>query len=119
MSLIRTLASACSISACLLLASAPAHVAAQSAGIAVCDDGSQDRQACRREFGAARQKAPQDPNEDFSNNALQRCMAHKDLDARQACEERVRGQHAEHQGSVLGGGMLYEHRATRVGPAQQ
>lgn len=118
MSIIRPLASALSLSACMLFMAAPA--AAQTAAgnaLAVCDDGQQDRQACRRELGAARQAAPQDPSSDFTTNALNRCAVHKGADARQACEDRVRGQQTQSQGSVFGGGEIHEHLIRRVGPA--
>lgn len=86
---------------------------------AVCEDGQQDRAACRREIGAVRQRAPQDPaSADFQQNALRRCQAHgHHSEARQACEERMRrGQHTHMHGSVMGGGVLYEHQS---GPGAQ
>ena len=79
--------------------------------VAVCDRIQQDRAACIREAGAARQAAA---NGDLSNppdylrNAMARCARQEPVD-RAACEARVQGSgRTSVEGSVLGGGLIYE-----------
>ena len=80
---------------------------------AVCDGVMQDRAACIREGGAARQAAQQGalttPAPDTAmQNALARCQNQPASDQR-ACQDRVRGTgNTEIEGSVLGGGAIRE-----------
>ena len=71
----------------------------------------QDRQACLKE-AAQRGQLTQ---ADYQRNALTRCER-QPADARAACEARVRDQ-ANVSGSVLGGGVIREHRETITLPA--
>lgn len=99
------------VAATLPVGEAHAQKRRSAPSYAECEDGQQDRAACRREMGAVRQRAPEDPAVDFNQVALRRCGVHRDPEARQSCEERVRrGQHTQSQGSVMGGGQLHEHR---------
>ena len=78
-----------------------------------CDGVQQDRAACLREAGAARQEgqrggltSPGDASVD--TNALARCENQPAAD-RSACEARVRGTGASStSGSVMGGGVIRE-----------
>ncbi|KKW67438.1 hypothetical protein AAV94_11500 [Lampropedia cohaerens] len=102
----------------LLMAAPTVAQTASTAGnsLSVCDDGLQDRVACRREMATVRMAPPQDPSTNFTENALRRCSYHKDAASRQACEERVRGINTQTEGAIFAGGMLREHRVHRVGP---
>ena len=80
---------------------------------AICDRIQQDRAACIREAGAARQAAHQGAltsasPETYRRNALARCQV-QPLEDRAACEDRVQGTGATSiDGSVLGGGDIRE-----------
>ncbi len=78
---------------------------------AVCPHIRQDRAACLREAGAARQEAQRGGltgAPDYMSNALARCEPHPPAE-RAACEQRVRGTGATSiEGSVLGGGLIRE-----------
>ena len=79
--------------------------------LAVCGHIQQDRAACIREAGAARQAAAQGQltgAPDYLQNALARCSLQPPME-RSACEARVRGTgQTEIEGSVLGGGVIRE-----------
>jgi hypothetical protein len=79
--------------------------------VAVCGHIQQDRAACIREAGAARQAAAQGQltgAPDYLQNALARCGLQPPME-RTACEARVRGTgQTDIQGSVLGGGVIRE-----------
>jgi hypothetical protein len=79
--------------------------------VAVCDHIQQDRAACIREAGAARQAAAQGQltaAPDYTQNALARCQPQPPSE-RMACEQRVLGTgETAIQGSVLGGGVIRE-----------
>ena len=79
--------------------------------LAVCDHIQQDRAACIREAGAARDAAARgqlSAAPDYTQNALARCSRQQASD-RQACEQRVLGTgETGIQGSVLGGGLIRE-----------
>jgi hypothetical protein len=80
---------------------------------AVCDHIQQDRAACIREAGAARQAARQGAltsasPDTYRQNALARCQA-QPVEDRTACEDRVLGTGVTSiDGSVLGGGAIRE-----------
>ena len=80
---------------------------------AVCDGVLQDRNACLREAGAARQEAQRGgltsaPPTQYQENALARCAQQPPAD-RSACEARVRGTGMSSvEGSVMGGGVIRE-----------
>lgn len=86
---------------------------AQQPSTAHCDGVQQDRAACQREAGAARQEAQRGGLSTPSGtavdaNALARCQAQPAAD-RADCEARVRGTGAtSSQGSVMGGGVIRE-----------
>jgi hypothetical protein len=79
--------------------------------VAVCGHIQQDRAACIREAGAARQAAARGQltsAPDYRQNALARCQLQPPAD-RGACEQRVLGTgRTEVEGSVLGGGLIRE-----------
>ena len=79
--------------------------------LAVCDHIQQDRAACIREAGAARQAAARGQltaAPDYTQNALARCQPQPPSE-RMACEQRVLGTgETAIQGSVLGGGVIRE-----------
>lgn len=79
--------------------------------VAVCGHIQQDRAACIREAGAARQAAARGDLSnppDYRRNAMARCAAQEPVD-RAACEARVQGAgRTSVEGSVLGGGLIYE-----------
>ncbi len=79
--------------------------------VSVCGHIQQDRAACIREAGAARQAAAQGQltgAPDYLQNALARCGLQPPME-RSACEARVRGTgQTDIQGSVLGGGVIRE-----------
>ncbi|HEY2256286.1 MAG TPA: hypothetical protein VGI11_11650 [Variovorax sp.] len=84
---------------------------ADDPGQNVCDGVQQDRNACLREKGAAREAARRGalPSTDpavLRQNALARCTRQPPSD-RAACEARVTGQgDTTMSGSVLGGGII-------------
>ncbi|WP_445287296.1 hypothetical protein [Variovorax atrisoli] len=91
--------------------------------LAVCGHNQQDRAACIREAGAARQAAAQGgltSAPDYRANALARCALQQPAD-RPACEARVLGSMgnttASVDGSVMGGGVIRESVTTTVMPA--
>lgn len=82
--------------------------------LAACAYFQQDRSACIREAGAARQEARRGgltsaPAPDYYlQNALARCQPQPPAE-RMACEQRVRGTgQTAIEGSVLGGGLIRE-----------
>jgi hypothetical protein len=79
--------------------------------VAVCAHIQQDRAACIREAGAARQEARRGgltSAPDYLQNALARCQPQPPAE-RIACEQRVRGTGMTSiDGSVLGGGVIRE-----------
>ena len=84
---------------------------AQDVGANVCDGVKQDKAACIREQGAARDAAKRGmlPTADASTmrrDALARCEQQPESD-RQACKQRVMDTgDTTVQGSVMGGGIL-------------
>jgi len=91
--------------------------------LAVCGHNQQDRAACVREAGAARQAAragqlTSAPN--YRANALARCGLHPPAE-RAECEARVTGAgNTTIDGSVMGGGLIRETVTTvPVEPAPQ
>lgn len=79
----------------------------------ICDGKQQDRAACLREAGAARQEAQRGglsnagPGAE-SRNALARCQLQPHAD-RADCEARVKGTgQTSTEGSVMGGGLIRE-----------
>ena len=80
--------------------------------MAVCNSGqsNQDRATCRIEaknaLAAARRGALNDAPDQYQQNALQRCSAHKD-DDRRACEARMMVPNGA-AGSAAAGGILRE-----------
>lgn len=101
------------------LASAPAAFAQRPAATGAapttlpCDGVLQDRAACLREAGAAKQEAKRNGLTNaapatYEQNALARCQLQPAQD-RPACEARVRGTGmSSAEGSVLGGGVIRE-----------
>ncbi|MCU4120952.1 hypothetical protein [Variovorax sp. N23] len=101
------------------LAGTPAVFAQSTAGrpaapmLMACDGVMQDRAACLREAGAARQEARRNgltsaSPSDYEQNALARCGLQPMAD-RAACEARVKGTGmSSTEGSVLGGGVIRE-----------
>lgn len=95
---------------------------AQAPSTAHCDGVQQDRAACLREAGAARQEAQRGglstpAGATVDANALARCQAQPAAD-RAACEARVRGTGATStEGSVMGGGVIRE-TVTPLPPTQ-
>ena len=95
------------------MAQAPGSEARMQKERAVCDGIQQDRAACLREAGAARQEAGRDGlttpgagREDA--NALARCREQPAAD-RADCEARLRGgARTTTEGSVMGGGVIRE-----------
>jgi hypothetical protein len=92
--------------------------------LAVCGHNQQDRAACIREAGAARQAAAQGAltgAPDYRANALARCGLQQPAD-RADCEARVLGgagnTSASVEGSVMGGGVIRESVTTTVMPAR-
>ncbi|QNK65057.1 hypothetical protein [Variovorax sp. PAMC26660] len=93
--------------------------------IAVCGHNQQDRAACIREAGAARQAAARGgltSAPDYRANALSRCSLQPPSD-RSACEARVLGSmgntDSRVEGSVMGGGVIRESVTTTVMPAPE
>jgi len=99
------------------LASAPAAFAQRPASSGPttlpCDGVLQERSACLRERGAAKEEARRNgltsasPTA-YDQNALARCQQ-QPMGDRAACEARVKGTGmSSTEGSVLGGGMIRE-----------
>ncbi|VTU14317.1 hypothetical protein SRS16CHR_01032 [Variovorax sp. SRS16] len=92
---------------------------------AVCDGIQQDRAACLREAGAAREAARRGglvsaSPQTYEQNALARCTLQQTADDRAACEARVRGTgRTEIEGSVMGGGLIRETVTPISAPMQQ
>ncbi|SFO88144.1 hypothetical protein SAMN05216567_103172 [Variovorax sp. OK605] len=91
--------------------------------LSVCGHNQQDRAACIREAGAARQEAARGGltgAPDYRANALARCGLQQPAD-RADCEARVLGgagnTRAAVDGSVMGGGVIRESVTTTVMPA--
>jgi len=80
---------------------------------ATCDGVQQDRAACLREAGAARQEAQRNgltsaSPSTYDQNALERCQLQPVAD-RADCEARIRGTGVSAtEGSVMGGGVIRE-----------
>lgn len=100
--------------ACLLfLAGLPPCASAQALAtpFAVCEDGLQDMEACRKEV-ARTQNLKIDPAtetpEQLQRNALRRCEAFKaDEAAQTACKDRVLGiDNTVNSGSAMEGGII-------------
>ncbi len=111
-----TLALAFAVSAFAVAGTASAAGAMRGGGmyqdeVSVCGHNQQDRAACIREAGAARQAAARGQLSnapDYMQNAMARCQRQEASD-RAACEARVRGNgRTDVQGSVMGGGLIYE-----------
>ena len=79
--------------------------------LAVCGHNQQDRAACIREAGAARQAAARGgltSAPDYRQNAMARCSLQPPME-RAACEQRVTGAgDSAIEGSVMGGGVIRE-----------
>ncbi|MDQ0587479.1 hypothetical protein [Variovorax paradoxus] len=91
--------------------------------LSVCGRNQQDRAACIREAGAARQEAARGgltSAPDYQRNALARCGLQPPAD-RADCEARVMGGSGNTRGnvdgSVMGGGVIRESVTTVVMPA--
>jgi len=92
--------------------------------LSVCGHNQQDRAACIREAGAARQEAARGGltgAPDYRANALARCGLQQSPGDRRDCEARVLGGEgntsASVEGSVMGGGVIRESVTTVVMPA--
>ncbi|WP_422088171.1 hypothetical protein [Variovorax sp.] len=90
--------------------------------LAVCGHNQQDRAACIREAGAARQAAARGgltSAPDYRGNALARCSLQPPTE-RSACEARVLGSMGNTRtmvdGSVMGGGVIRESVTTTMVP---
>jgi len=88
--------------------------------VAVCGHNQQDRAACIREAGAARQAAARGgltSAPDYRANAVARCGLQPPAE-RADCEARVLGSEGNIRsnvdGSVMGGGVIRESVSTRV-----
>jgi hypothetical protein len=106
----------------LLLAAAGFAASAQVPGSdqrmqserAVCDGVQQDRAACLREAGAAREEARRNgltsaAPTSYEQNALARCNLQTNPSDQAACEARMRGTGSTAiDGSVMGGGLIRE-----------
>lgn len=92
-------------------AAQPARGGMYQQELAVCGHNQQDRAACIREAGAARQAAANGQltnAPDYMQNAMARCQRQEPSD-RAACEARVKGTgRTQAEGSVMGGGVIYE-----------
>lgn len=81
---------------------------------AVCDGVQQDRAACLREAGAARDEARRNgltsaAPTSYEQNALARCQLQTSPSDQAACEARMRGTGSTAiEGSVMGGGLIRE-----------
>lgn len=112
-SLLRPLAQAGALTLMLCAGTAMAQTRAAPASTAHCDGVQQDRAACLREAGAARQEGQRGGltspgGATVDANALARCENQPAAD-RAACEARVRGTgDSSTRGSVMGGGVIRE-----------
>lgn len=97
--------------ACAASAAPPRGSSTYQQEVAVCGHIQQDRAACIREAGAAREAAARGQltsAPDYQQNALARCQLQPPGD-RSACEQRVLGTgQTGIEGSVLGGGLIRE-----------
>jgi hypothetical protein len=91
--------------------------------LSVCGHNQQDRAACIREAGAARQEAARGgltAARDYRANALARCGLQQSPSDRADCEARVLGSMGNTErrveGSVMGGGVIRESVTTVVMP---
>lgn len=108
---------ACSVVAPLAMAQAPGTAARMQAEKAVCDGVQQDRAACLREAGAARQEAGRNgltgaSPAGYDANAMARCQL-QPVAERADCEARLQGSTTpgattSTSGSVMGGGVIRE-----------
>ena len=92
-------------------AQAPGSGAQVQRDRAGCDGVQQDREACRREAGAAKQETQRGgltPGDQAEKNALARCQLLQPAADRADCEARVRGAATSTSGSVMGGGVIRE-----------
>lgn len=93
-------------------AQTPGSAAQMQRERADCDGVQQDREACRREAGAARQEAQRGglaPAGEAEKNALARCQLLQAAADRTDCEARIRGAaNSSASGSVMGGGVIRE-----------
>ena len=103
-------------------AQAPGSDARMQKERAACDGVQQDRAACIREAGAARQAAARGgltSAPDYRANALARCSLQPPTE-RSACEARVLGSMGNTRsmvdGSVMGGGVIRESVTTTMVP---
>jgi hypothetical protein len=101
------------VPAVLAQSAAPGTDARMQRERAVCDGVQQDRAACLREAGAARQEAQRNGLSSaspiaYDQNALARCQLQPVAD-RADCEARVKGTGmSSTEGSVMGGGVIRE-----------
>lgn len=106
--------------ACHAQTAVPATAAQANDPYAVCEDGLQDRQACRTEVDRTRNLKTQESaqsEQEWRANALRRCSVHQDPQAKLACEDRVLGvDNTQTQGSALEGGIIREQRLTVPAP---
>ncbi|MBU1357536.1 MAG: hypothetical protein KKC85_06695 [Gammaproteobacteria bacterium] len=110
-----TLAMLAAATAALVVVPATAQMRSQpqTSRSAVCDGVEQDRQACLREMGAARQAASNGnltsaPQSVYTQNALARCSL-QPPGSREECEARIMGTgRTTIDGSVMGGGLIRE-----------
>ncbi|RZL65381.1 MAG: hypothetical protein EOP81_04855 [Variovorax sp.] len=112
-----TTLAACSVVTPLAMAQAPGTAARMQAEKAVCDGVQQDRAACLREAGAARQEAGRNgltgaSPAGYDANAMARCQL-QPVAERADCEARLQGSttpgaSTSTSGSVMGGGVIRE-----------
>jgi len=110
-------AAAFALAATLLSNAALAQSTPAQPSAAACDGVQQDKAACQREAGAARQEAARNglttgSAATLDANALERCKLQPAADQAE-CEARVRGAAAgggsvSTSGSVMGGGVIRE-----------
>ena len=122
-SMIAALIAVCGVAAATSAAAQPRRDSTYQQELAVCGHIQQDRAACIREAGAARQEAARGgltSAPDYRSNALARCGLQPPAD-RADCEARVLGGSGNTRGavdgSVLGGGVIRESVTTVVMPA--
>ena len=112
-SFVRPLAQAGALTLMLCAGTAMAQTPPAASSTAHCDGVKQDRAACLREAGAARQESQRGGltspgGATVDANALARCENQPAAD-RTACEARVRGTGTSStSGSVMGGGVIRE-----------
>jgi outer membrane murein-binding lipoprotein Lpp len=108
---LRSLLSALACAACFFSITVSAQGTDSQRDRAACDGVQQDREACRREAGAAKQEAERGglaPAGQAEQNALARCQLLQPAADRADCEARVRGAATSSSGSVMGGGVIRE-----------